>query len=245
MDIGNTSATLGLYRDGAIQKRAGVVHSAPMQQRLCDFCSDASISAAAICSVVPRRTEKWVDAIRAELGVDALMVEHTLNLGIPITYPKPETIGPDRLANAVGASVRHGTPVVVADFGTALTFDVVARDEGYVGGVITPGLPLMFDYLADRTALLPRIGPEPVAGVIGKSTEHAMRVGAQIGYRGIVREIVAALREELDAPELTVCATGGYAEWVMREVDPTFCIEPDLTLFGMACIYLRNRTDFK
>jgi type III pantothenate kinase len=244
IDIGNTSTTLGLYRAGAVVRRAGAVHPSDPVQQLRDFCQEARVRAAAVCSVVPRLTGDWTEAISAEFALDPLVVHHTLDLGIPVTYPRPETIGPDRLANAVGASIRHGRPVVVADFGTGLTFDIVSETEGYIGGVIAPGLPLMFDYLAEKTALLPHIGPEPVTSAIGKSTEHAMRAGAQIGYRGMVKEILAALRAELRVPGLTVCATGGYAEWVMREVDPTFKVEPDLTLFGIAAIHLRNRTDF-
>lgn len=244
IDIGNTSTTLGLFRNGAVIHRTGVVHPSDPAAHLPSFCRGRRVRAAAVCSVVPRLTGPWGEAVRSAFGVDPLVVRHTLDLGIPVTYPHPETIGPDRLANAVGASLRHGVPVVVADFGTGLTFDIISETEGYIGGVIAPGLPLMFDYLAEKTALLPHIGPEPVSSAIGKSTEHAMRAGAQIGYRGMVKEILAALRAELRAPGLTVCATGGYAEWVMREVDPSFQVEPDLTLFGIAAIYLRNRTDF-
>ena len=134
--------------------------------------------------------------------------------GVGIDYPKPNTIGPDRLANAVAARHRFGAPVVVVDFGTAVTFDVVDRAGNYVGGIIAPGLAAMTDYLHEKTALLPRITIREVKSPIGKSTEQAMLVGAVHGYRGLVRELVMELKRELKARRLPVVATGGYAQLI-------------------------------
>jgi type III pantothenate kinase len=110
--------------------------------------------------------------------------------GIGIDYPRPETIGPDRLANAMAARARFGAPVVVLDFGTAVTLDVVNRRGDYTGGVIAPGLSAMTDYLHEKTALLPPIHIREVRRAIGRSTEEAMLVGAVHGYRGLIRELV-------------------------------------------------------
>ena len=131
-----------------------------------------------------------------------------------IDYPKPDSIGPDRLANAVAARKRFGAPVVVVDFGTAVTFDVVNRAGNYAGGIIAPGLAAMTDYLHEKTALLPRIKIREVKTVVGKSTEQAMLVGAVHGYRGLVRELIAELKRELKAEKLA-----GGRDGRLREID--------------------------
>jgi len=129
--------------------------------------------------------------------------------------------------------------VVVCDFGTALTFDIVKKDEGYVGGIICPGLPLMFDYLSEKTALLPHIQPVKTSRVIGKSTAEAMRIGARLGYRGMVREILADLKKELGRG-MKVCATGGFAKWVLADFNGSISIDPNLTLKGLGRIGTMN-----
>ena len=123
-----------------------------------------------------------------------------------LIIPKPNTIGPDRLANAVAARHRFGAPAVVVDFGTAVTFDVVDRAGNYVGGIIAPGLAAMTDYLHEKTALLPRIRIREVKSPIGKSTEQAMLVGAVHGYRGLIRELIVELKREL---KVAASAGGG------------------------------------
>ena len=154
------------------------------------------------------------------------------NISLSLDYPKPETIGADRLADAVGAVSRYGAPVLVMDFGTALTAAVVTADRVWRGGVIAPGFPLMRDYLFERTAKLPRMklgsGRAPK---IGRSTEEAMRFGALVGYRGMVREIVAELKRNFRT-DFRLVATGGFAKWVLRELDLPFTVDPTLTLYG-------------
>ena len=134
--------------------------------------------------------------------------------GVGIDYPKPDSIGPDRLANAVAARKRFGAPVVVVDFGTAVTFDVVNSKGDYDGGVIAPGLAAMTDYLHEKTALLPRIKIREIKTVIGKSTEQAMLIGAVHGYRGLVRELIAELKRELKAGK-----TSSGRDGRLREID--------------------------
>ena len=117
--------------------------------------------------------------------------------GVGIDYPQPDTIGPDRLANAVAARHHFGAPVVVVDFGTAVTFDVVNRAAITSAASSRPGLAAMTDYLHEKTALLPRIKIREFRSAIGKSTEEAMLVGAVHGYRGLVRELILELKREL------------------------------------------------
>lgn len=229
IDIGNTSTSAGVFRNGRV---TNVQH--------CDSCRpELNLrkipERAVIASVKPPVDARWKRYLK-KLGVqDVFHVTHKADLGVPISYPKPDQIGADRLANACQAFAACGAPVVVCDFGTALTFDVVKENEGYVGGVICPGLPLMFDYLADRTALLPHVKPIKMSRIIGKSTVEAMRIGAQTGYRGMVREILQDLKKELGR-DMRVCATGGYAEWVLSGGDQSICIDARLTLKGIGRI---------
>ena len=137
----------------------------------------------------------------------------------------------DRLADAAAAVSSYGAPVIVCDFGTAFTAAAVTADRVWRGGVIAPGFPLMRDYLFERTAKLPRMelgGPCPK---IGRSTEEAMRFGALVGYRGMVREIVTTLARNFRT-DFKLVATGGFARWVLKGIGLPFVVNPTLTLQG-------------
>ena len=183
-----------------------------------------------------RRSPPGRQTVWSWLRPAPLLVSHTHDLGVPVNYPHPERIGADRLANAAAASRLMGTPSVVCDFGTALTFDVLDGKRGYIGGIICPGLPLMFDYLAEKTALLPHVEPSRTKAVVGRNTTQAMQIGARLGYRGMVREILTALEQDLGAKPLPVCCTGGYAGWIFKDWDVEAIIDPKLTLKGLGYI---------
>ena len=233
VDIGNTSTSLAVARRlklSSIQRTPSATPALKLR---------AVPERAVIASVKPGVNRRWEKFLKQQGVTKILWVDHTVDLGVGITYPKPETIGADRLANACEAAADYGTPVVVCDFGTALTFDIVKKREGYVGGIICPGLPLMFDYLAEKTALLPHIKPLKTAHVVGRSTEEAMRIGAHLGYLVMVKEILAQLRKEL-GHHAKVCATGGFAQWVFEGWDHPVPVDPQLTLKGLARIAQLN-----
>jgi type III pantothenate kinase len=200
----------------------------------------ADLAGAAMASVVPAVNAIWKDAVRRVAGRKLYLVTHRSELGVRVSYPEPASIGADRLANAAGGVERYGAPLIVADFGTAVTFDVVTKKEGYVGGVIAPGLPLMFQYMEEKTAKLPLIGPGPVRHAVGRSTEEAMRMGAQWGYRGLVREILGHLKKARGMAGARVVATGGHAGWIVKDMGVRMTVDPDLTLFGIGRIYDLN-----
>ncbi len=229
IDIGNTSASLGVYSNGRVCSVQRTDSAKPALNL------KAVPERAVIASVKPGVNKRWEKFLKAQGVQEILWVDHTVELGIPVSYPKPERIGADRLANACEAAAAYGAPVVVCDFGTALTFDIVKKREGYVGGIICPGLPLMFDYLAEKTALLPHIKPVKTSRVIGKSTAEAMRIGAHLGYQGMVKEILAHLKKELGR-EIKVCATGGFADWVFQGLENPVPVDPNLTLKGLGRI---------
>jgi type III pantothenate kinase len=245
VDVGNTSTSVGLWAGGRIVRTgrrdtAGATVSS-LRAFLARWLAGRPVAGAALASVVPAATAAWRAALTRAAGSPPVEVRHDLDLGVRVTYPRPATIGADRLANAAEAHARHGAPCIVADFGTALTFDVITRRGGYIGGVICPGLPLMFSYFAEKTALLPRIGPGPVRRSVGTSTVEAMRLGAQWGYRGMVREIAARLLERPDLRGATLVATGGYAPWVVRGLEGGWIVDRELTLAGIGRILDLNR----
>lgn len=183
---------------------------------------------------------KTSTASRDACAAKLILVNPHIDLGIGVDYPNPKQIGADRLANAVGVAQLYGAPAIVVDFGTALTFDIVNARRAYVGGVIAPGLAAVTDYLYQRTALLPRIKIAEPKSAIGRSTVAAMRVGAVVGYRGLVKEILRALRREPGLRNAVVVATGGYAELMARQIPEIQHVNPLLTLEGLRLIYLRN-----
>ena len=186
-----------------------------------------------VCSVVPK-----VGALLREQLADKPIhnVTSRSKLGVGVDYPKPKTIGADRLANAAGAAAFHGVPCVVVDFGTAVTFDILSPEKKYIGGVIAPGLEAMTDYLHQRTAQLPKISLLEPPGPIGKSTRHAMLAGAVYGYRGLVREILAQIRPALGVRKLKAVATGGYADLIAAGVKEISVVHENLTLEGLRLI---------
>jgi len=240
VDIGNTSTSIGLFSSRRVT-RIQRTDTRPITQRkirklVRETTHDQAPSRAVFASVVPDVRFDWEHGVGALFGIHPLWVGSDTNLGIAITYPNPQTIGADRLANASAVVVRYGVPAIVLDFGTALTVDVILETKGFVGGVIAPGLPLMLNYLADKAVQLPRIEPAPVRRAIGKSTEEAMRIGARNGYRGLVHGILDPLIAKVGSEQVHLCATGGYACWVLKDLVQEISFDADLTLFGLGHI---------
>lgn len=244
-DIGNTHTHVGLANARRVARHTDLPTASwadgSARAKVRRFAG-REVTAAAICSVVPRATPRVVAAVRALWGVSSLVLTPRTLRGVGIDYPRPETIGPDRLANAVAARHHFGAPVVVVDFGTAVTFDVVDRRGCYVGGIIAPGLSAMTDYLHERTALLPRIRIREFTRAIGRSTEEAMLVGAVHGYRGLVRELIGEVKRELRSRRLPVIATGGYARLLAAKLPEITAVVPQLTLEGLRLVHTLQAT---
>lgn len=250
IDVGNTSTGIALWRDGQISKpthlNGGIIGTpqecAEAVRRAAGLTrpGKAKIDGAILGSVVPKVNQLWHWLVEGELGLPLTEVRHDQKLGVTIDYPEPEKLGADRLADACGGVTRYGAPLIVADFGTALTFDCITPDRRYLGGVIAPGLPLMVDYLEQRTAQLPRVDLGGRCPPMGRSSQQAMRIGAEVGYRGMVREIAAFLRDSMRCPEAKLVATGGYAGWALKNSGMEYTLDPTLTLFGLGQIF-RNQ----
>ena len=254
-DIGNTHTHVGLADNKRVVKQANIPTLAwfggTAGAMVRKIVGRNKIEGVAVCSVVPRATpfvKKFAAGLTRRLeaggpsggGVRLLELTPATLRGVGIDYPKPNSIGPDRLANAVAAKFHFGAPVVVVDFGTAVTFDVVNAKGNYVGGIIAPGLAVMTNYLHEKTALLPQIKIRDIKTAIGKSTEEAMLVGAVHGYRGLVRELIGQLKQELGAKKLPVVATGGYAKLIAAKLPEISAVTPNLTLEGLRLVWLKN-----
>ncbi len=251
IDSGNTNIVFALY-EGAEQR--GVWRSSSDAKRTADeyavwlsqlmslrglMASD--VDAAIIATVVPQALFSLRTLCRSYFDCDPLVVGETgVDLGIGVLVDTPSEVGTDRLVNAVGAHERFGGPLIVIDFGTATTFDVVDEEGSYVGGVIAPGINLSLDALHAAAAQLPRVAVRRPPSVIGKRTVPAMLSGIYWGYVGLIEGLVARIVEEY-GNDMKVIATGGLAPLfaegtpIIREVDP------EMTLRGLASIWHRNR----
>lgn len=243
-DVGNTHTHVGLADEKRIVKLTNIStrewfggNTAMLVKK---FAVAQKISGVILCSVVPRTTPLVKNLAHKIWRLNPLELNFKTVRGIGIDYPNPKSIGADRLANAVAAKFYFGAPVVVVDFGTAVTFDVVNSAGNYAGGIIAPGLAAMTDYLHEKTALLPQIEIREIKSVVGKSTEQAMLVGAVHGYRGLVRELIGELKRELRAKNLPVIATGGYAKLIASKLPEISAVRDDLTLEGLRLVWKNN-----
>ena len=209
--------------------------------KLLRLAKGSRLVGAVFCSVVPRLNPPLKRLLRGSWQCAALQLTARTVTGIGINYPKPSTIGADRLANAIAAHARFGALAVVVDFGTAVTFDIVDAAANYTGGIIAPGLSAMTDYLHEKTALLPRIKIAEPESVVGKNTRAAMLSGTVHGYRGLITELVRQLKRELGAAKLPVVATGGYAGLIAAKLPVVRRVEPLLTLEGLRLAGLARR----
>jgi type III pantothenate kinase len=197
------------------------------------------IDRAVIGTVVPAALYHLRRLCRDWFGVEPLVARSSLDWGFSISVDNPEEVGADRLLNALAAHQAYRGPLVVIDFGTATTFDVVDADGAYLGGVIAPGINLSIEALHRAAARLPRIGIGRPASVIGRATVPAMQSGIYWGYVGMVEGMVARIAAEFGAP-LKVVATGGLAPLFSEGTHVLALIAPDLTLDGLRLLAERN-----
>lgn len=200
-----------------------------------------SVDAVILCTVVPRALHNLQVLAQKYFGVDALVAGRApVEWGIRLDVPEPHTVGADRAVNTIAAHGLHSGDLVVVDFGTATTFDVVDQEGSYKGGIIAPGINLSVDALVAAAARLPRIAiAAPTNGsMIGRTTEDCMTIGVYWGYVSMIEGLVARLKAEIARP-VTVVSTGGLATLFSEHTSVFDVIEPDLTITGLAMMYRR------
>lgn len=199
------------------------------------------IAGSIISCVVPDAMDSLVALCQSISETPPIVVgEDGVKLGIEILIDRPDQVGADRLANAVGAYGRHKGPLIVIDFGTATTFDVIDGDGNYRGSVFAPGINPSLEALHMRAAKLPRVEIKPTSQIIGRSTETAMQSGLYWGYVGMIEGLVARIRAEY-GDAMGVVATGGLAPLFTDATEVIQQSDPDMTIRGLCMIYERNR----
>ncbi len=250
IDVGNTNTVFALYREreqlgqwrlSTNRERTAEEYAAFLIQlmRLKGFAPEG-VSAVVIASVVPPAVAPLRRMSAEFFGCTAFVVGEDLDYPIRIALPNPGEVGADRVVNAVAAIKRYAPPLVIVDFGTATTFDVVDSEGTYRGGAIAPGINLSIDALARAAAKLPRIAVAAPERVIGRSTIEAMQSGIFWGYVGLIEGLVKRIVNEYGSP-MTVIATGGLAPLFFERAGLFNHLDPDLTMAGLLEIYERNR----
>ncbi len=255
IDVGNTQTVVGLYDSGdrsheLVDHWRLATHAERtsdelaltvrhlLQTRGLDLATD--VQGVSVSSGVPSVTYELRQMCERYLEVDPVIVGTGVRTGMPVLYENPREVGPDRIANAVGAFDLYGGPVIVVDFGTATTFDVISEKGEYLGGAIFPGIEISMDALFDHAAALRRVELSEPRSVIGRTTMESVQSGAVYGYSAMVDGMCDRIEEVIG--EATILATGGLASLISPVAESIQHEEPWLTLHGLRLIWEKNRT---
>lgn len=251
IDSGNTNTVFAIFdKDGGVvgewrasstpERTADELGVWLMQLLSLDGIERSNITEAIIATVVPSTLFGLKTLCRTYFNAEPLVVgEDGVDLGIEVLLDQPQEVGADRLVNAISAHQRYDGPLIIVDFGTATTFDVVDADGNYNGGIITPGINLSQEALHMAAAKLPRVAITRPDQVIGKGTVSAMQSGIYYGYLSMIEGVVKRIAEEFGEP-MRVIATGGLAPLFAEATDSIECADGDLTLRGLYAIHQLN-----
>ncbi len=252
IDAGNTNVVFAVFdgaelvdqwRTSTNPRRTAEEYAVWLTQLMSlDGISPGAISAAVIATVVPQALFAVETLCRRFFRCVPLIVGDGTDLGIEVHITRPAEVGADRLVNAVAAHERYQDWLIVVDFGTATTLDVVSPDGHYEGGVIAPGVNLSIDALERAAARLPRVSVERTDKVIGKGTVEAMQSGVYWGYVGLIEGLIGRIKTEVGKP-MKVVATGGLAPLFNEAADCIDVVESDLILHGLRLVHDRNQRD--
>ncbi len=250
VDVGNTNMEFGVYEQGKLCQSFRLVTrrditSDEVGLQIRTFFSihglrPEDVEDVVVTSVVPQVMYSMKNAFRKYLGKEPLVVQENLEIPIVNRYSNPAEVGADRLVNAFAALKKYGAPLIVVDFGTATTFDVIDASGAYLGGSIYPGIKVSLDALVGNTSKLPRVEIEPPAKVVGDNTVASIQSGIVYGYCGAVIHMLKLIRRELGV-EAKAVATGGLSGMIGRQTGAFAEIDKSLTLDGLAMIYQEGR----
>ena len=245
VDVGNTQTVFGLFDGASLTEHWRI---ATERNRSGDelgalygnFLDFSSVEGIALASTVPQLHRAYEELAKEYARAELLELGPGIKTGVPIRYDDPREVGPDRIANAVAAVERYGSPCIVVDFGTSTNFDVVSAEGEYVGGVLAPGIEVSMDALFQRAARLFKVDFVEPPTVIAKNTAASLQSGLVYGFAGQVDGIVDRIRGELGAEAQTV-ATGGLADLIVPHARTLDRVDPFLTLEGLRLVWERNR----
>lgn len=246
VDVGNTNTVfavyrarepLGQWRISTVRDRTGDEYAAALTQlMMLDGVSHRDVKDVVISSVVPQALFALKQMCAHVFDCEPKIVRENLGVAMPIDIDNPREVGADRLVNATAAHRRYGGPLIVVDFGTATTFDIVDGDGRYAGGVIATGINLSLEALHRAAAKLPRIAVERPDRVIGRSTVTAMQSGVFFGYVSMIEGLVRRIKTEF-GKEMTVIATGGLGGLFDKATDSIDRYDRDLTMAGLVELF--------
>lgn len=250
VDIGNTNITLGVFEKDNL--RASWRMATDVQRTADQYGAEllillhhrdinrVEITEIAVCSVVPPLLGTFIELCTRYFHIPPFVVGPGVKTGVRIRMDNPREVGTDRIVDAAAAHHLYGGPLIIVDFGTAITFDTVSKEGDYLGGAIAPGLTIAAEALFTRTAALPRIQLVPPKRAIGTNTVDAMQSGLIFGYVGLIEGIVTRIQKELGEKALVV-ATGGYASMLTGSTLIIDKVNSDLTLIGLRLINDMNK----
>ncbi len=249
VDVGNTQTVVGLFQEKDLVEHYRVsTHREFTADEYMVMIQDLfkinefsleNIQALVISSVVPTCTKALSYLAEKKLSKDLLIVGPGIKTGISILYDNPLEIGSDRIVNSVAAYNIYGGPVVIVDFGTATTFDVVTEKGEYLGGAIAPGIEVSAEALFEKAAMLSKIELKPAKHVIGKNTQESLRSGIINGTAGLIDVLIAKIWDELGT-KTKVISTGGQAELIEQICQTEMTVDSLLTLKGLQIVYMLN-----
>jgi len=238
IDIGNTNISFGIFakhygeKGSRPIKRFDILTARYNLKKLKRNLGEIVIDDAVICSVVPRLTKILTRDLKAGFRIKPYIIGKDIIVPIKNLYRKPLQVGQDRLVNAYAGVRLYGAPLIVVDFGTAITFDVISKNQEYLGGMILPGLRISLEALSENTALLPRIKLAKPQEFIGRDTQNSMLSGIVYGFAALADDLVVRIKEAI-GKKSRVIATGGNIGLIGRYCRQLDKIERDLTLKGL------------
>ncbi len=250
VDIGNTNITFAFMKNGEVHSQfrfitKNISTSDEYGIKIIDFMNFYKIDIkdvenAIITSVVPGVMYSINSALIKYLGITPMIIGTGLKTGIKVITPNPQQIGADRIVDAAGAMSEFGGPVLVIDFGTATTYDLVLEDGSFAAGITSPGLKICANALWNETAKLPEIEIKKPDSILAKDTVTSMQAGLVYGYIGQTEYIIKKVREESKIPDLRAVATGGLGRLICSNTELIYKYDPDLTMKGLWAIAERN-----
>lgn len=250
IDIGNTNITCGVFEGDEIRTTFRLTTKLQRTSDeyglfICELLRTQEIKVeeieeVLISSVVPNIMYSFQNGIKKYLKRKPLIVGAGTKTGISIHTANPREVGPDRIVDAVGAYNLYGGPVLVIDFGTATTYDLITKEGAFIAGVTSPGIRISANALWNDTASLPEIEIKKPKTILAKDTITSMQAGLVYGYIGQTQYIIKKMKEESGLSDITVVATGGLGKIISNEVEEIDIYDPMLTLKGLNIIYKKN-----